>query len=786
MAKVDLYDLQTTVLGTHRLYLFDQASKQDFQVTLSEVMGDLLGSAAFLDAGTSPGDLVALDADSRIPLGLLPPEIIEGAGGGSGDVVGPASVADGRVALFDGTTGKLLKQSAQLLGTAAWLNVGTGASQIVQLDGSGRLPAVDGSQLTNLPSGSGDVVGPESVADNEIALFDGTTGLLLKGGGLLGTAASADTGTGEGNVPVLDADGLLDPDVIPTSGVFEPATTYPSWSSLTMDLGTDPRQLHRVPEAGSVLTIRAQADVDYPDHLIASGTAVYGLTITPASGVTLNGGEDALEVSAEEDGGTFSLLRLGEDEWFLARGGNAGGLTPETLAETLEASVPLTTGDSPVAHRAGAAIGELILTQAAASVKSWWNALLYRIGLYGAAFTSAPTAGDLVIVGTADGNIQGLETVPVLDVEQTPDTWPHANEDDGLIEYLTDAEAVAQLRNGLPLDDLEVPVAGVLSYDADQNPNAYLEPISAKLWLNKSIFGTLNARAWRPSKLIVPTDGSARDIDIGNGTTQDFPSTGCDIFLRDLTNVDTLPFTIPADSISVWELGKHRLGKPYLRLLDIGYEASAATVSYLGVATPTSGTVGTRTLSAAAIGSHQAGDMLVFIAFNTGNATTPNFDGTYTTVAGIGADGIQGTITVAWKIAGSSAETGTAFDATQLHCVRVRKTGGATPQVQATVRYDRAASFSSVTSAWGALTATNAGLIIGGHGFLSTDDYGTGSPLRSEFGSPIYEFRTSSNTLNLFVLGVAENIAAATAWGSTTTDKDGGVGKDSTFALAVY
>jgi hypothetical protein len=34
-----------------------------------------------------------------------------GGGGGSGDVVGPASSVDGRAALFDGTTGKLLKQA---------------------------------------------------------------------------------------------------------------------------------------------------------------------------------------------------------------------------------------------------------------------------------------------------------------------------------------------------------------------------------------------------------------------------------------------------------------------------------------------------------------------------------------------------------------------------------------------------------------------------------------------------------------------------------------------------
>jgi len=39
------------------------------------------------------------------------------------------------------------------LGTAAVLNVGTSANNIVQLDGTAKLPAVDGSQLINLPSG---------------------------------------------------------------------------------------------------------------------------------------------------------------------------------------------------------------------------------------------------------------------------------------------------------------------------------------------------------------------------------------------------------------------------------------------------------------------------------------------------------------------------------------------------------------------------------------------------------------------------------------------------------
>ena len=41
-------------------------------------------------------------------------------------------------------------RTALALGTAATLNVGTGANNVVQLDGSSRLPAVDGSQLTGV------------------------------------------------------------------------------------------------------------------------------------------------------------------------------------------------------------------------------------------------------------------------------------------------------------------------------------------------------------------------------------------------------------------------------------------------------------------------------------------------------------------------------------------------------------------------------------------------------------------------------------------------------------
>lgn len=60
----------------------------------------------------------------------------------------PVPVASGGT----GATNATGARSALGLGTAATLNVGTGANNVVQLDGSGALPAVSGVNLTNLPT----------------------------------------------------------------------------------------------------------------------------------------------------------------------------------------------------------------------------------------------------------------------------------------------------------------------------------------------------------------------------------------------------------------------------------------------------------------------------------------------------------------------------------------------------------------------------------------------------------------------------------------------------------
>ena len=112
------------------------------------------------------------------------------AGSGSGDVVGPATNTDNFIPQWNGDDSKTLKNG---------LAVGTAAGNLVQLDGDAKLPAVDGSLLTNLPSGfadpmttRGDIIVRDS--DGTTRLGIGTNGQVLTSDGT--DVAWADAGGG--------------------------------------------------------------------------------------------------------------------------------------------------------------------------------------------------------------------------------------------------------------------------------------------------------------------------------------------------------------------------------------------------------------------------------------------------------------------------------------------------------------------------------------------------------------------------------------------------------------
>jgi hypothetical protein len=99
-----------------------------------------------------------------------------------GDVVGPASATNNAFALFNTTTGKLIKNSTvthdgttmTIPGALTLTTIGTATSANVLFYNTTTKAVTYGTTPT------GDVVGPVLSSDNGIALFNGTTGKLLK------------------------------------------------------------------------------------------------------------------------------------------------------------------------------------------------------------------------------------------------------------------------------------------------------------------------------------------------------------------------------------------------------------------------------------------------------------------------------------------------------------------------------------------------------------------------------------------------------------------------------
>ena len=117
-----------------------------------------------------------------------------------GDVKAPATIISGYVPTWSGV-GK---------GLSTGVKIGTTSGCLVALDGLGRLPAIDGSQLQNLPmSGSGDVKGPGTTTANKIPIWSSAQKTLLDGlfYGMSGNGVLLQL-TNDGKLPVLDGSNL--------------------------------------------------------------------------------------------------------------------------------------------------------------------------------------------------------------------------------------------------------------------------------------------------------------------------------------------------------------------------------------------------------------------------------------------------------------------------------------------------------------------------------------------------------------------------------------------------
>ena len=143
--------------ATNFLLKFSSTDYDTLWVSAADVRTVLgLGTAALANTGTSNGNVVVLGMGGSLPAvngsnltGLLSSQI-----SGLGTAAGYSAGAFLQTANNLSDVTAITARGNLGLGTAATVDTGTGSGNAIVLDGSSRLPAVDGSQLTNLPASS--------------------------------------------------------------------------------------------------------------------------------------------------------------------------------------------------------------------------------------------------------------------------------------------------------------------------------------------------------------------------------------------------------------------------------------------------------------------------------------------------------------------------------------------------------------------------------------------------------------------------------------------------------
>jgi len=192
-------------------------------------------------------------------------DTVSGGGGGSGDVVGPASATDSQIALFNSTTGKLIKAAT----TTGLLKASTGVIAAA-VSGTDYAPATSGSAnqllasngtggFTNLTTGTGVVTA--------LGVNTGSSGAFVVNGGALGTPLS---GT------VTNLTGTASININGTVGATTPSTG--AFTTLSATGNTTFTPAARTSGAASYFTVTTPADTGQ-----TASTEVIGANYTAAT-----------------------------------------------------------------------------------------------------------------------------------------------------------------------------------------------------------------------------------------------------------------------------------------------------------------------------------------------------------------------------------------------------------------------------------------------------------------------------------------------------------------------
>jgi hypothetical protein len=223
-------------------------------------------------------------------------DTVLGAGGGGGDVTGPAGATDNAVPTFSGTGGKTLQNSPVTVAQSTGNMAGVGTLN------SHTIPGGTGTfVLTSDLSGLGDMFGPESSTNHAVPTFDGTDGKTLQNSPV--TVAQS-----TGNMAGV---GTLNSHTIPGgTGTFVLTSDLSGFGDVTGPGSSTNHSVARFDgETGKLIKSGVVTIADTSGnmagvgtintHTIPGGTGTFALTSNLHDAVTLGGTPDYITISGQ-------------------------------------------------------------------------------------------------------------------------------------------------------------------------------------------------------------------------------------------------------------------------------------------------------------------------------------------------------------------------------------------------------------------------------------------------------------------------------------------------------
>lgn len=314
-ALIDSWDDSTNTGLRGTIYVYKVSNKANFAVY--DVTGAVTDGTGYRKVAVTH----AASAGSFTASDLLSVQFVrtgdKGAdGAGAGDVVGPASATDGGIALFDGTTGKLLKDSEKTITTALGSDDSTvPTSKAVKdvTDGKAAQAALDAHELDDAAGVHGST---SSATASKLVHRDAS-----------GRAQFAD--------PAADADaatkGYADAGDKKVAGVNEQTANY------TLVLADAGKLVDMNVGSANTLTVPPNSSVAFTVgtviHVRQKGAGQ--TTLVAGSGVTLNS-SSGLAIGGQHEGAM--LVKVATDTWWVTLDDQGEGGGADVPAWELDAN----------------------------------------------------------------------------------------------------------------------------------------------------------------------------------------------------------------------------------------------------------------------------------------------------------------------------------------------------------------------------------------------------------------------------------------------------------------